>query len=136
MSGGESPFYNISASLVLTGRLDVAALGRALFIIVRRHEALRTTFRVGPDGSPCQVIHPPFPVSPIGINSAAERAGRGSSPLGGGGLGKGGGQEGGGCNGVRNAPLLASPLIQPPPPQGGGTHRPASLPAKLAPMGP
>src|SRR5262249_45962682 len=64
LSSGESPFYNISASPVLTGRLDVPALARALSAIVRRHEALRTTFRVGPDGSPRQVIHPPFSVSP------------------------------------------------------------------------
>jgi ABC-type multidrug transport system ATPase subunit len=54
-----------------------------------------------------------------------------SSPLGGGGLEQGGGQEGGVAS-DRNlpvskplprggAPLLTSPLSQPPPPQGGGT---------------
>ncbi|HZF09459.1 MAG TPA: condensation domain-containing protein, partial [Thermoanaerobaculia bacterium] len=64
LSGGISPFYNISATLALNGRLDVAALGRALGEIVRRHEVLRTTFRVGPDGSPRQVIHPPSAFSP------------------------------------------------------------------------
>ncbi|HZF12803.1 MAG TPA: amino acid adenylation domain-containing protein, partial [Thermoanaerobaculia bacterium] len=64
LSGGISPFYNISATLALHGPLDVAALGRALGVIVRRHEVLRTTFRVGADGSPRQVIHPPFPFFP------------------------------------------------------------------------
>jgi len=53
-----------------------------------------------------------------------------SSPLGGGGLEQGGGQEGGAANGHRpsmsgvfpdgGAPLLTSPLSQPPPSQGGG----------------
>jgi hypothetical protein len=56
----------------------------------------------------------------------------GSSPLGGGGLEQGGGQEGGVANDHKRsiskalpeggAPLLTSPLSQPPPSQGGGTH--------------
>jgi amino acid adenylation domain-containing protein len=55
----------------------------------------------------------------------------GSSPLGGGGLEQGGGQEGGDSSGHERlvpevlpqggSPLLASPLSQPPPSQGGGT---------------
>src|SRR3954468_18996991 len=54
----------------------------------------------------------------------------GSSPLGGGGLEQGGGQEGGAANDHKpsfpsvlpevGAPLLTSPLSQPPPAQGGG----------------
>ena len=36
--------YNVPGALRLSGRLDVAALGAALDEIVRRHEALRTTF--------------------------------------------------------------------------------------------
>ncbi|HEY0558037.1 MAG TPA: condensation domain-containing protein, partial [Thermoanaerobaculia bacterium] len=55
-----SPLYNIPAALEIAGRLDREALARALGEIVRRHEALRTTFTagaVGPDG-PLQVIHP------------------------------------------------------------------------------
>lgn len=60
-----SPFYNIPAAVRLSGALDADALGRTLNEIVRRHEALRTTFRsVG--GLPVQVIAPelelPLPV--------------------------------------------------------------------------
>ncbi len=49
--------YNVAAALRLAGRLDVAALARALTAVVRRHEALRTTF-AAIDGRPIQVIHP------------------------------------------------------------------------------
>jgi pristinamycin I synthase 3 and 4 len=52
-----NPFYNIPASLWVTGRLDVAALAAALSEVVRRHEALRTTFRTA-GGLPVQVVHP------------------------------------------------------------------------------
>ncbi|MDG4785109.1 condensation domain-containing protein [Micromonospora sp. WMMD1102] len=41
-----------------TGRLRMV-----LNQLVRRHEALRTTFRIGPDGGPRQVVHPPAPVA-------------------------------------------------------------------------
>jgi hypothetical protein len=63
---------------------------------------------------------------------AAARLAAGSSPLGGGGLEQGGGQEGGvasdrdlPCSQALpegGAPLLTSPLSQPPPSQGGGTR--------------
>ncbi|HEX8903934.1 MAG TPA: condensation domain-containing protein, partial [Longimicrobiaceae bacterium] len=53
----ESSLYNIPAALRLTGALDAAALERALGQIVRRHEALRTTFREAA-GGPVQVIAP------------------------------------------------------------------------------
>ncbi|HLM54865.1 MAG TPA: amino acid adenylation domain-containing protein, partial [Pyrinomonadaceae bacterium] len=42
MPGGSA--YNLPAALRLSGRLDVDALGRSFDEIVRRHEALRTTF--------------------------------------------------------------------------------------------
>ncbi len=40
-----SPLYNIPAAVELAGRLDVPALAAAFGEVVRRHEALRTTFR-------------------------------------------------------------------------------------------
>jgi amino acid adenylation domain-containing protein/non-ribosomal peptide synthase protein (TIGR01720 family) len=52
-----SPMYNIPSAVRLTGRLDVAALERSIAEIVRRHEALRTTFAAG-NGQPVQVIAP------------------------------------------------------------------------------
>ncbi|HEU0053517.1 MAG TPA: amino acid adenylation domain-containing protein, partial [Longimicrobium sp.] len=53
----DSPFYNIPAAVRLRGRLDVEALRRALGEIVRRHEAVRTTFHDTPDG-PVQRVRP------------------------------------------------------------------------------
>ncbi|HEV3052085.1 MAG TPA: condensation domain-containing protein, partial [Longimicrobium sp.] len=52
-----SATYNIPVAQRLGGVLDQAALERALGEIVRRHEALRTTFTEA-DGSPVQVIAP------------------------------------------------------------------------------
>jgi amino acid adenylation domain-containing protein len=39
-----NPFYNIPTAIRLTGPLDVEALQRSLSEVIRRHEALRTTF--------------------------------------------------------------------------------------------
>ncbi|HEU4557572.1 MAG TPA: amino acid adenylation domain-containing protein, partial [Longimicrobium sp.] len=50
-----SAVYNMPMARRLVGALDVAALERSVGEIVRRHEALRTTF-VEVDGSPVQVI--------------------------------------------------------------------------------
>ncbi|MCP4662121.1 MAG: amino acid adenylation domain-containing protein, partial [bacterium] len=51
----ESPMYNLPSAVRVSGRLDGAVLARSLNAIVRRHEALRTTFaNVG--GEPLQVI--------------------------------------------------------------------------------
>jgi len=54
----ESPFYNIPFAVRMRGVLDGAALRDALAAIVRRHEALRTTFHADASGS-WQTIHPP-----------------------------------------------------------------------------
>ncbi|HVG45255.1 MAG TPA: FkbM family methyltransferase, partial [Longimicrobium sp.] len=54
---GTPGIYNLPQALRLRGPLDAAALERALGEIVRRHEALRTTFGEG-DGGPVQVIAP------------------------------------------------------------------------------
>ncbi|MEW5928458.1 MAG: amino acid adenylation domain-containing protein [Gemmatimonadota bacterium] len=53
-----SPAYNMPYALRLRGALDAGALRAGLDELVRRHEALRTTFAEG-DGAPVQVIHPP-----------------------------------------------------------------------------
>ncbi|HEX2090781.1 MAG TPA: amino acid adenylation domain-containing protein, partial [Longimicrobiaceae bacterium] len=53
----EAILFNVPVTLRLRGELDVAALRRALDEIVRRHEALRTTFELREDG-PVQVVHP------------------------------------------------------------------------------
>jgi aspartate racemase len=49
--------YNISSAVRLSGRLDPLALERALDEIVRRHEALRTTFAAR-DDLPVQIVMP------------------------------------------------------------------------------
>jgi amino acid adenylation domain-containing protein len=53
--------YTVPATVRLTGALDRAALGAGLEALVRRHEALRTTF-VAVDGEPAQLVGPPGPV--------------------------------------------------------------------------
>src|SRR3990172_3676416 len=50
-----SPFYNVSRAISLTGSLHLGALEQSLNEIIRRHEALRTTFEMQ-DGGPVQVI--------------------------------------------------------------------------------
>jgi amino acid adenylation domain-containing protein/non-ribosomal peptide synthase protein (TIGR01720 family) len=56
-----SPFYNIPGASLVSARIDVPTLERALTEVVRRHEGLRTVFRVV-DGTPMQVVQPPYPV--------------------------------------------------------------------------
>jgi amino acid adenylation domain-containing protein len=71
-----SAVYSIPVARRLGGALDVAALERALGEIVRRHEALRTTF-AGVDGSPVQVIAPfggfALPVEDLSALGEADR---------------------------------------------------------------
>ncbi|MBF1989862.1 condensation protein [Fischerella thermalis CCMEE 5268] len=52
-----NPAFNICQFMRLTGRLNVAALEQSFQEVLRRHEALRTTFTVV-DGQPLQVIAP------------------------------------------------------------------------------
>src|SRR5512132_2783565 len=49
--------YNLADAIRLTGLVDIEALTRSFNEIVRRHEALRTTFREI-DGEPFQIIAP------------------------------------------------------------------------------
>jgi amino acid adenylation domain-containing protein len=71
-----SAFYNVPAALRLRGALKAGALERALGEIVRRHEALRTTF-TEVDGLPVQVIAPfggfTLPVEELSGLSEADR---------------------------------------------------------------
>ncbi len=52
-----SPAYNLMEAVHLRGDLDGPALQRALAEVVRRHEALRTTFPAT-DGEPVQAVQP------------------------------------------------------------------------------
>jgi len=51
--------YNVATGLHIQGQLNVAALEKSLNEIVRRHEALRTTFPTV-DGDPVQVVNPAY----------------------------------------------------------------------------
>ncbi|HEV7514789.1 MAG TPA: amino acid adenylation domain-containing protein, partial [Thermoanaerobaculia bacterium] len=55
-----SAAYNIPVALRLQGGLDLAALEATFVELLRRHESLRTTFRVV-GGEPAQEIHPATP---------------------------------------------------------------------------
>src|SRR5436305_917173 len=65
-----SAVYNIAGAIDLAGPLDGAALAHALDEIVRRHEALRTSFAVA-NAEPVQVVAPPFPLAPPVVDLAA-----------------------------------------------------------------
>ncbi|HEX8920580.1 MAG TPA: condensation domain-containing protein, partial [Pyrinomonadaceae bacterium] len=58
-----SAHYNIPLAMRLTGALDVQALEQTLSEIIRRHEALRTTFNIV-DGDAVQMIGPAFKLKP------------------------------------------------------------------------
>ncbi|MBW3655509.1 MAG: amino acid adenylation domain-containing protein, partial [Gemmatimonadetes bacterium] len=68
--------YNLPMALRLTGVLDTAALQRALGEVVRRHEALRTTFTEA-DGAAVQAVAPfvgfVLPVEDLSALEGAER---------------------------------------------------------------
>ncbi len=59
-----SSAYNMLGGMHLSGRLEVGLLERAVNEIVRRHEALRTTFAIV-DGRPVQVV---APSQTVGVN--------------------------------------------------------------------
>jgi len=80
-----STAYNVAFGASIAGVLDVYSAHRAFNEIIRRHEALRTTFQ-SQDGVPTQVIHDPFSidlqvtdirgVSPSGRDAHVERIAR------------------------------------------------------------
>ncbi len=57
-----SAAYNLPLAMRMTGPLDADILARVLTEIVRRHEPLRTRFRLQRDGEPEQVVAPSGPV--------------------------------------------------------------------------
>jgi amino acid adenylation domain-containing protein len=65
----DSPAYNISNAVLLTGELSLDSLAQSLGELVRRHEVLRTVFE-SVDGEPVQVIRPasPFPLPLIDLS--------------------------------------------------------------------
>ncbi|MBP0453149.1 amino acid adenylation domain-containing protein [Kitasatospora sp. RG8] len=56
-----SALYNVPLRIRAVGALDLAALGRALTEVVRRHEVLRTALG-GQDGDVVAEVRPPYPV--------------------------------------------------------------------------
>ncbi|MBV9774092.1 MAG: AMP-binding protein, partial [Gemmatimonadetes bacterium] len=68
-----SAAYNMPAALRIRGVLDAEALRRSLEEVVRRHEALRTVFRVV-DGEPAQLVREPapFPLEVIDLRGFGE----------------------------------------------------------------
>ncbi|MET0396098.1 MAG: condensation domain-containing protein, partial [Longimicrobiaceae bacterium] len=72
-----SPAYNMPSTLRLRGALDTAALGASIGELVKRHEALRTTFAER-GGAPVQTVHPPAParLPVIDLRGAADAAQR------------------------------------------------------------
>jgi amino acid adenylation domain-containing protein len=61
-----NPFYNIPMGCLISARVDVPTLERALTEIVTRHQALRTVYRLV-DGEPRQIVLPPHPV-PVNLH--------------------------------------------------------------------
>ena len=56
-----NPFYNIPVASLVSARIDIEVLEKALTEIVRRHEAVRTVFRLV-DGEPKQIVLDPYPM--------------------------------------------------------------------------
>lgn len=67
----DSPAYNVSQSIRLSGLLDVPALERAINRVIRDQGALRATFAIE-DGVPVQYIAPELELSLPVIDFAAE----------------------------------------------------------------
>jgi amino acid adenylation domain-containing protein/non-ribosomal peptide synthase protein (TIGR01720 family) len=72
-----NPFYTESSATRFQGVVNMAALEQALNEIVRRHEVLRTTFRLSGDGRPEAVVaaelHIPLPVIDLGQTAPSRK---------------------------------------------------------------
>lgn len=68
-----NPSYNISAAVQLQGELNLAFLEKSITEVIRRHEALRTTFATV-NGEPVQVIASlPFKISVVNLQEVPEQ---------------------------------------------------------------
>ncbi|HEX9937984.1 MAG TPA: amino acid adenylation domain-containing protein [Longimicrobium sp.] len=74
-----SPVYNIPGAELVRANVDVDALERALTLAVRRHEGLRTVFRME-GGELRQVVLPPSPVR-VEVRDERARTAPGGVPL-------------------------------------------------------
>ncbi|MFI2711344.1 amino acid adenylation domain-containing protein [Micromonospora sp. NPDC018662] len=72
--------YTVGTTLLLDGALDPDALRTALAGLVRRHEALRTVFPLGPDGDPVQRVLPAGPVDLPVLTAPADPDGAAPNP--------------------------------------------------------
>ena len=70
---GDSRFYTMAVPMRITGALDAALLRRAIEHLIRRHEALRTTFAER-DGAVVQIVHPPssLELAPVDLSACAD----------------------------------------------------------------
>jgi amino acid adenylation domain-containing protein len=76
----ETALFNMPVGFRLSGRLHVDVLHRVFTEIVRRHEALRTTFRED-RGEPWQIVHPvaawpPFVLPVVDLSALPPETGR------------------------------------------------------------
>ncbi|MBW1598460.1 non-ribosomal peptide synthetase [Streptomyces sp. JJ38] len=71
---GHQPTYVLSGGVRLTGPLRTELLLECLNHMAGRHEALRTAFRAGPDGTPEQLVLPegPLPVQRVDLTHLPE----------------------------------------------------------------
>lgn len=72
----DSPQYNVSVTICLTGQLDITLLQRSAALLGQRHEALRTRFDTGDKGEPLQFIetdgHLPLLITDLQQEAEAE----------------------------------------------------------------
>jgi amino acid adenylation domain-containing protein len=57
----ELPLYNEAEAVRLTGELNIAALERAINVVVTRHDSLRTTFEMQ-NNEPAMLVHASWPL--------------------------------------------------------------------------
>ncbi|HEX8338672.1 MAG TPA: amino acid adenylation domain-containing protein, partial [Pyrinomonadaceae bacterium] len=102
----DSPLYNLSGAIRLRGELNTPALEHALNEVVRRHEALRTTFD-SDGGLPRQVVHAALRVAVESLDfsalPAAERDAQSRRAV---------GREAGRPFDLRRGPLLRALLVR------------------------